>query len=367
MKKTTIIVGIWLILANVFFVIAANRFNLARDTAYPWIEGEEIHLIHSWNPSNFLVHWDAFWYKDIAEHGYSFDTEKVALYNVVFLPLYPICIFFISKILVVGSATAGIIVSILSLFVGAYFLQRLTKEYFPNIDAELPLMYMLIFPTAIFLVAPYAESLFFALSVASIYYAMRKSFWIAGILGGLAAMTRINGIMLFLPLIILYLESREGSKKITKEMLAPFLVPVGTGLYFTYLWFRFGSFWLYMQAEAMWGRAVGIAGLIPSLVARPAIVNFSLDLVFFIVACVCSYFVWNKISKAHASYMIGTVVLVAVSGSIAGIGRYMLVLFPIYLLIASLRNKYLQYAWAFGSVMLFALYSVLFINDYWAG
>ena len=49
------------------------------------------------------------------------------------------------------------------------------------------------------------------------------------------------------------------------------------------------------------------------------------------------------------------------------IGRFVLVLFPIYILGASIKNQYLRPAWIFISILFLAMYIILFVNNYWAG
>ena len=56
--------------------------------------------------------------------------------------------------------------------------------------------FLLIFPTAYFLHIGYTESLFLALVLGSFLAARTDRWWLAGILGGLAALTRINGLVL---------------------------------------------------------------------------------------------------------------------------------------------------------------------------
>src|SRR5262249_29160432 len=50
------------------------------------------------------------------------------------------------------------------------------------------------------LFAPYTESLFLLLSVASLLMARRRQWWLAGLAGGLAALTRQQGLFLIVPL-----------------------------------------------------------------------------------------------------------------------------------------------------------------------
>jgi hypothetical protein len=54
------------------------------------------------------------------------------------------------------------------------------------------------------------------------------------------------------------------------------------------------------------------------------------------------------------------------SGTILGLARYALVLFPIYLIAASIRSTVGRSAWLFSSTLLLALNIICFVNHYWA-
>jgi hypothetical protein len=65
--------------------------------------------------------------------------------------------------------------------------------------------------------------------------------------------------------------------------------------------------------------------------------------------------------------MVSTIGVAVASGTLMSIGRYILVLFPIYIVGASIKNEIAKYAWIIISVMLMALNTYLFVNGYWAG
>jgi hypothetical protein len=69
-------------------------------------------------------------------------------------------------------------------------------------------IYFTLFPTAFFLIAAYSESLFIFLALATIWSARRSRFWLAGVLGLLATMTRLTGLVLVVPLAFEYLLQR---------------------------------------------------------------------------------------------------------------------------------------------------------------
>ena len=58
----------------------------------------------------------------------------------------------------------------------------------------------LCWPTTIAIFAPYTEALFLLLVVCCLFAAVNRRYWLAGIAGGLASLTRQSGIFLCLPL-----------------------------------------------------------------------------------------------------------------------------------------------------------------------
>jgi hypothetical protein len=63
-----------------------------------------------------------------------------------------------------------------------------------------------LFPTSLFFSAVYTESLFLMLAVGALLAARRGNWWIAGIVGALAALTRSYGVLLLIPFAVLFLQ-----------------------------------------------------------------------------------------------------------------------------------------------------------------
>jgi len=76
---------------------------------------------------------------------------------------------------------------------------------------------------------------------------------------------------------------------------------------------------------------------------------------------------FRKIRTSYGLYMLATIAVALNTGTFMSIGRYILVLFPIYILIASIKNEYLQKSWMFLSILLLSMNIILFVSNYWAG
>jgi len=369
MKKLFIIFFLWLLIINVFAVFGLNRFNLKADTAYNWISPDDFYQEQKWDLVSLHSRWDSFWYLDIAKSGYYMKYNQWGLYNVVFFPLYP----FLIKIFAFFSAgnfmLAGWILSVIFLFLALSYFYKLIKEFHPEINPHVPILFLLIFPAAFFLNAVYTESIFLFLSLAVFYYGLKKKMLLAGIFGLLASLTRVTGILLFLPLVWEYLKNNNFKIKsfFSFKFLPVFFIPLGTLGFFLYHYFKFGNFFLFFQVEKNWGRAFILQKGHFDFFSNPSLVNFYLDVLFVVFALVVAYFVFKKLRLSYGLYMLATLFVALSTGTLMSIGRYILVLFPIFILGASIKNQYLKQAWIFISILLLGMYTILFVNNYWAG
>lgn len=368
-KKIIIIFLIWLVVINIFALFSLNRFNLAPDTAYNWINPAQFHQEQKWDIVSLHARWDSFWYLDIAQNGYSIEYNPWGLYNIVFFPLYPFLIKLISFLAGGNFVLAGWTLSSVFLLLALFYFFKLVREFHPEINPHLPIIFLLIFPTAFFLNAVYTESLFLFLSLAAFYYGLKKKFIYAGLFGFFASLTRVTGILLFVPLVWEYLRNNNFRIRsvLNLKILPVFLIPLGAFAFFLYHYLKFGNFFLFLEIQKNWGRAFTLQKGHFDLFSNPAIVNFYLDVLFVILALVVIFFAFKKLRTSYGLYILATISVALSTGTFMSIGRYILVLFPIYILLASIKNQYLQQALTFTSILLLALYTILFVNNYWAG
>ena len=368
MKKVIIIFFLWVLIINIFALFSLNRFNLKADTAYNWINSNEFYQEQTWNLVSLHARWDSFWHLDIAQNGYFFKgIEKLS--NIVFFPLYPFLIRVTSFLTNGNFILAGWILSVIFLLLALFYFFKIVKEFHPEINPHLPIILLLIFPTAFFLNAIYTESIFLFFSLATFYYGLKKNFLSAGIFGFFASLTRVTGILLFIPLIWEYFKSYNFKFKsiLNLKILPIFLIPLGTISFFLYHYLKFGNFFLFFEVEKNWGRAFTLQKGHFDFFSNPAVVNFVIDVLSVIFILLVIYFVFKILRTSYGLYMLATVAIVLSTGTLMSIGRYILVLFPIYILGASIKNQYLQQAWIFLSILLLAMYTILFVNNYWAG
>ncbi len=365
-KRIFLVFLLWALVVNVFGLLALNRLDLRSDTAYTWIDSDLFSQTQRWDPISLHARWDSSWYLDIARNGYSFKGPG-ELSNVVFFPLYPLLIRSASFLVGGDLAAAGWVLSLLFLLFALVCLHRLVKEFHPGTDPQLAVLFLLVFPTAFFLNAVYTESLFLFLSLAVFYCAFRKNFVAAGLFGLLAALTRVTGVLLFIPLVWEYWSRRPSPGLRDPRFLAVFLVPLGTFGFFLFHYLRFGDLLLFLKVERWWGRAFTLNKEHFALFTHPATVNLLTDALFVVFAVAATWLVFRRLRTSYGLYMLATILVALSTGTLMSIGRYVLVLFPMYILIASAKDRLAQQTYAFASTLLLAMDIALFVNNYWAG
>ena len=365
MKRLLLTFVLWVCVVNAFAILASNRLNLNPDTAYGWQDPSDYHQDKNWNMPAVHARWDSIWYLDIAKNGYSYSGD-LGNTNTVFFPLYPIAIRIVALLTFGHFPLAGWLVSITFLFFALVYFRRLLIEFHPDIDPFVPITLLLVFPTAFFLSAVYTESMFLFLSIASFYSAFRKNFLLAGIFGLVASLTRITGLFLFLPLAWeFWLHSRTQKRPLT-EALPLLFIPAGVFSFFLYHYLVFGDFFLWLKVEREWGRGFTLTKEHFLLDNASEIVNFSLDISFVMLGLAAAFFVFKKLRTSYGIYMLTTVLIAVGSGTLMSINRYVLCLFPMYILLGK-TSPVVRQAVTYVSILFFALYTILFAGNYWAG
>jgi hypothetical protein len=196
-----------------------------------------------------LARWDAVWYLRVAESGYGESEARAA-----FFPLYPLLVRTLATPF--GASPAALLVAAYVVALGAFLaalnlLYRLVVLELGRPLARPALLLLAVFPAALYFGAPYAESLFLALSVGA-FYAARTGRWAwAGACAAAAAATRNSGVLLMLPLAIVWWSSREREPRDAAWLL---LAPLGLGAYALYLGLAEGDALRFVAAHEAWYR-----------------------------------------------------------------------------------------------------------------
>ena len=305
-----------------------------------------------------LARWDAVWYLRIADSGYGESPARVA-----FFPLYPLLVRAIGE-LGGGSPAARLIAAYLislAAFLGALaLLYRLTALELGRQVAGAALLLLAVFPAALYFGAPYSESLFLLASVGAFYAARTGSWAWAGAAAGAAAATRSAGILLLVPLALLWWG--HGQERRARDLAWLALAPLCLAAYSLHLGLVQGDPLAFLDVQDAWYRELAgpLGGVRDGLVAaldgarqllsgsrepvyfeaaggdpfRIAAINITLVgfLVFALVACVG---VWRRLPPAYGAWV--TVALLLPLSFPVGpqplmsLPRFLAVLFPIFI------------------------------------
>ena len=297
--------------------------------------------------------WDSGHFTDIATRGYT------AAWRTAFFPSFPLLEHLLAY-LTDNPFIAGLIISnVAGLLMLAVF-YRLVLEDFDRAQAWNAVLYLAVFPTAFFFAAAYNESLFLLFTLLSFYYMRRGSWWLAGVFGLLASLTRSAGICLFLPFCYEYLRQHDFSlQKLRLDVLACAGAPAGVGLFALYCLIRFHDLLAFSHAQSVWNRSMHGPwhGLIDAavIILHRAVLSFDgihnmidLSACLFILALVMLAFIgpW-KLSGAYRVYGLYAALIYLfslifpISGGVplGAFSRYMLEVFPAFIVLAAIGKK----------------------------
>ncbi len=323
-------------------------------------------------------------YIHIARHGYTQEEESV------FPPLYPLGIRLLAWI--GGSSTSGYLLSaiVLSNLAAAgvfILLYRLTAERLDDRTAGRAILYLALFPTSFFLFAPYSESLFLLLVLASFRAAGSDKFWLAGILGFLASLTRLTGWILIIPLLYAYWEQRGkprtifGTEGFTSrlEALAPLLPALGFASFVLWRWWA-GLPSLAVVYQRFWHQSTGFPGIDLISAANTLFFNgaarangriaLSIDLGSAVLMITSSILAYRNLGRRYGLYSLMLLFFMLLPTSevkpLYSFSRYALAFFPTFILLASAgRRPAINRLIVYGSFLLLLYASAQFFIWGW--
>ena len=238
--------AIWTGVVVAALLFEPNRHPLADRWDRPELTNDLGLLVDVW------ARWDSVWFLRIAEHGYGAAEEATA----AFYPLYPLLVGVLGRILLGHYVLAGVLISLAAALGSFALLYRLAEARLGAEGAARAVLYLAVFPFAVFLQAVYSESLFLLLTLAAFVLAERGRFLGAGVAAGLAWLTRPLGVALLPALALIAWRSPQRAAALLRLASAPALF----ALYPLWLWWRLDDPLAFLRAEDVWSRHVSWAG-----------------------------------------------------------------------------------------------------------
>ena len=314
--------------------------------------------------------WDSGWYLNIARRWYPAHVNFARYSNYGFFPLYPLLIR-ILKFVTRDYVISGLIISNLALLCAAYFLYKLVKLDNDEQTALGSVKYLFLFPFAFILSGLFTESLFLFLVILSFYFARREKWHYAGIAGLLASLTRLNGVLLIIPLLYEYVISRkENKQRPFGSFLWLLFIPAAAALFSFYTYCRIGDWLAYLHNKVLaWGFGSQdpfqtLLGGLTGFTDFPVFLMSSVILIMFLLLILFA-------KKIRIPYFIFGLLLFIIPlcsrdpAVLTGMPRYILAAFPLFMILACLaKNRFLDSSLTFLCILLQGIFMVFWVGGF---
>jgi hypothetical protein len=312
--------------------------------------------------------WDTIWYTKIAWEGYAADASSH------FPPLYPLLIRLFTPLTGNNAVAAGLGISSVAALASFILLYQLALSMFDQAAARRTLLFLGAFPTTFFLFAAYTESLFLAFALGAFLCAGRKHWVWAGVLGALAAMTRPQGMVFFLPLAVeFWMQYRQGDVHLAHAW-SLLLVLAGGAAHILWLAFQFGTLTAWFRTEAIMHRVVppweALAQGWGAVFRATSIFEAGLSFLDpFAVLVLLAALIWSARRlplslSAYLAIILAPSLFVVTTYSeaypLTSVSRFTVLAFPLFLLLGTLPPRRWETWLLAGSFLLQTLLLVLF-------
>ena len=328
-----------------------------------------------------FINFDGVHYLSIALEGYRTFTY-------FYFPVFPLVIKYVSVFLESTGSTnmaiTGYVLSNLFLFTALLGFYKLIRLDFSKKIAFLTIAILLVFPTSFYLGSFYNESLFLALVVWCFYFARTNKWMFTAILGVFATATRVVGIALIPALLIeAYLQYKGKNKKVLFPFVSALSTGLGVLLYMLYLNIKTGDPLIFVHSIEVFGQQRSSSLVVlPQVFYRyffkilpninydyfPVVLSTYLEIFSALVFGFLAVFMFYKLRLSYAIYTVFAYLIPTLSGSFSSLPRYVLVLFPAFLLSAIYISKWktiYKVVFFASQLILLAITASLFFRGFW--
>lgn len=358
-----------------------------------------------------FANFDGLHYLLIAKNGYS-------QYEQAFFPLYPLMIKLFSFVFGNNYLLSALVVSNACFFLGLIMFTKYLKLILKDkARVFYTVLLLLAFPSSFYFGAVYTEGLFFLLLVSSLYSLEKKRYKLAGLLAALCSFTRLIGVFLIIPFLIkIFGEVGGTSGKVSDSahiptsrreehwrkgnlgqnlprrynihyiytVLSPLL---GLAAYSLYLWVTTGDPLFFLTSQPVFGanRSSSII-LLPQVIVRyiKIFITAAHDFRYFVA--VFEFVVFNSVffvlfydlisilKSLHPTsqtsrlglnlFSFANLILPTLTGTFSSIPRYVLFSLSFFVVLASIKSKFVKIGIGIFLLFLQILMLGLFIQGY---
>lgn len=367
---------VWRLLLQLsaFFADTLFSYNPTFPYAYTLLpQFSPYRTVYSW--ANF----DGVHYLTIVQKGY----EGTALIQ-AFFPAYPFIILLLGKLLPFSVLGIGLSLSHLCFMCALIVLWKLLAVVEASTVTKMrTLAVLLFFPTSFFFASLYTESLFLLSALLVFWCAHKRIWWGVALAGIVASATRVVGVAAVVAVLIEYLFEKKG--RFSRNDIPVVLLCAGGSFgliaYMVYLWITFQDplFFLHVQSEFGAGRQETLV-LLPQVLWRGVKIIFYSDinwrwwtslqeLVYTLAfGATLLYAFWKRSIVPHSWLIFSTLCLIipTMTGTLSSMPRYVLVLFPVFYIWATVRLSWPKWMLIFLLFIVgLVLNTLLFLQGYW--
>jgi len=316
--------------------------------------------------------WDAAHYLYLATHGYSATGDARNL--IAFFPLYPAVI---SAVAAIGlpARTAALLISNLAGVVAAIVLYEVARTDDREKTAFRAAAFFTVFPTAYFLMVGYTEALFCALAFGAVLQARRQRWVASGMLAGLAAAARLTGLALLPAIVIELFMARRFLGSVWRALVPALLIVLGFATYLLTNLLVLGSPMAFVAVQREhWSHSpaapwVGFAAAIRSISWRVPWEKLTVgggEIAGGVAAYATATLSWLRLRPSDAAYATVLTVMVTFLPFWLSIPRYLLSMYPLFLLVGRIRSHWVYVVLLGASFAAQIIFGLAFGRGYWA-
>ena len=322
-----------------------------------------VHEAHADLVFDALTQKDAQWFLHIAQFGY--DSSQAP----AFFPLFPLLVGGLGRVF--GSyVVAGTLLSLLTAGIGAVLVGWIARAALGERLAQDSVLYLALYPVSFVFTSAYSEGLFLALSAGAFAAALQRRSLLAGVLAALSVATRLVGIALVVPLVLLLWPRDRKWRELARPAAAALMV-IPIALYSLYLHMHRNDALAFLHAHTermretpklgplagLWDAvdfaAHGAAELIRHLPERlgapggfPLRDQYAtwnvLHFVLLVAALWLTWYAWRRLGAVYGGYSAAILAIVLATPievfPLKGLPRFLVVDFPLFLALADLTR-----------------------------
>jgi hypothetical protein len=319
-----------------------------------------------------LKTWDAVHYLFLADHGYQPWHISNAYY-----PLLPLAMRLVRPLVLGDALVAGLLVSTAAFLGAVALLFLLVKETHGEDVAWRAGLCLVAFPTSFYAGLLYTESLFLLLAIGLFYFLRTRRTLPALLFAFALPLTRPTGLLVALPAVVATFQAEPGWRLTARKVLVPLAFVLGFAAYLGIMAASTGDPLAGFDAQRVFQASNSIGNLLHPIdwfTSNYVHVDLTVNgfktsflnracFVLFVIALAVGA---RRLDPALLVYTLVVGVVPAMSGNMTSYIRYVAVVFPVYIALATwLRRPLALWAWLVPSFAAQAAAVVLHASNWW--